>query len=126
MSLSDEGDSRLTTDQAFDLLGDAERRRALSALREFEEAVSLDRLATATAARLEDATPDEVTPDQRERVAAMLHHAHLPRFEDAGVASYDPMAGEVELTEIADELDPYFEVMEQYRETARSESTRSD
>ena len=114
MSLSDEGDAGLTTDQAFDLLGDAERRRALAALREFEEAVSLDRLATATAARLEDATPDEVTPDQRERVAAMLHHAHLPRFEDAGVATYDPMAGEIELTEVADELDPYFEVIDDY------------
>ncbi len=126
MSLSDEGEAGLTTDQAFDLLGDAERRRALAALREFEEAVSLDRLATATAARLEDATPDEVTPDQRERVAAMLHHAHLPRFEEAGVATYDPMAEEVELTEVADELDPYFEVMDRYRESGDSESSRSD
>ncbi|UPW00227.1 hypothetical protein M0R88_17160 [Halorussus gelatinilyticus] len=131
MSLTDEGESRLTTDQAFDLLGDGERRRALAALREFEEAVSLDRLAEATAARRDAVTPveatsDEVTPDQRERVAAMLHHAHLPRFEDAGVATYDPMAGEVELTEAADDLEPYFEVMEEYRESVQSESVRSD
>jgi hypothetical protein len=131
MSLSDEGESRLTPDRAFDLLGDAERRRALAALREFEESVSLDRLAVATAARRDSVTSDEVTldevtPDRRERVAAMLHHDHLPRFEDAGVATYDPMASEVEPTELADELDPYFEVMAEYRETAASESAQSE
>jgi len=112
MSLSDDGDPRLTPDEAFDLLGDGERRRALAALREFEDAVSLDRLAEATAARLEDAAPEDVTADRRERTAAMLHHAHLPKLEDADVVSYDPMAGEVELTETAEALEPYFEVLE--------------
>jgi hypothetical protein len=120
MSLSDDGDCRsLTTDQAFDLLGDGERRRALAALREFDDAVSLDRLARATAARLEDAPPEAVTPDQQERVAAMLHHAHLPKLEDADVVTYDPMAGEVELTDAAEALDPYFEVMENCWESDR-------
>ncbi|UPV74215.1 hypothetical protein M0R89_16955 [Halorussus limi] len=122
MSLTDEGDSRsLTPDTAFDLLGDGERRRALAALREFDDAVSLDRLAEATAARLEGTTPDDVATDQCERTAAMLHHAHLPRLEDADVVSYDPMSGEVELTEVGEELDPYFEVMEEYRESVPSE-----
>ena len=117
MSLSDAPsedapDDSLTTDQVFDLLGDGQRRRAIAALRARDGEADLDELAEATAAREEDIEREEVDADQRERTAAMLHHAHLPRLEDANVAEYDPMAGAVELTEVAGDLDPYFEVIE--------------
>jgi len=117
MSLSDAPsedapDDSLTTDQVFDLLGDGQRRRAIAALRARDGEADLDELAEATAAREEDVEREQVDEDQRERTAAMLHHAHLPRLEDANVAEYDPMAGEVELTEVAEDLDPYFEVIE--------------
>jgi DNA-binding transcriptional ArsR family regulator len=117
MSLSDAPsedapDDSLTTDQVFDLLGDGQRRRAIAALRARDGEADLDELAEATAAREEDIEREEVDEGQRERTAAMLHHAHLPRLEDANVAEYDPMAGEVELTEVAGDLDPYFEVIE--------------
>jgi hypothetical protein len=102
----------LTTDQALDLLGNSQRRRAIRALRAFDGTVDLDELAEATVARAEDVDPTDVTEDRRERTAAMLHHAHLPRLEDVNVAEYDPGAGRVELTDLADELDPYFEVIE--------------
>ncbi|WP_276301275.1 DUF7344 domain-containing protein [Halorussus lipolyticus] len=118
MSLSDDASSEdppadsLTTDQVFDLLGDGQRRRAIGVLREADGTVELDELAEETAARGENADPRDISEDRRERTAAMLHHAHLPRLEDANVAEYDPMAGEVELTELAEDLDPYFEVIE--------------
>ncbi|WP_135825905.1 DUF7344 domain-containing protein [Halorussus ruber] len=121
MSLSDAPsedapDDSMTTDQVFDLLGDGQRRRAIAALRARDGEADLDELAEATAAREEDVEREQVDEDQRERTAAMLHHAHLPRLEDANVAEYDPMAGEVELTEVAEDLDPYFEVIESHSE----------
>ncbi|WP_137287428.1 DUF7344 domain-containing protein [Halorussus salinisoli] len=106
----------LTTDQAFDLLGDGQRRRALAALRESDGAMSLTDLAAETVARVEDVDPSEVTADQRERTATMLHHSHLPRLEDAAVVEYDPATGEVELTGVAVDLEPYFEVIERQYE----------
>ena len=104
----------LTTDQAFDLLGDDQRRRALTVLRESDEVVSLDRLAEATAACAEGVDPDDVTPDQRERTATMLHHSHLPRLDDAEVVQYDPASGTVELTGVVEQLDPYLELVEEH------------
>lgn len=118
MSLSDDAPSddspaeSLTTDQAFDLLGNGQRRRAIAALQEFDGAVDLGELAEETVARAEDVDRVDVAEDRRERTAAMLHHAHLPRLEDANVAEYDASEGQVELTEVAEELDPYFEVIE--------------
>jgi hypothetical protein len=113
MSLSDDAPSKsLTTDQAFDLLGNDQRRRAIAALREFDGVVGLDQLAEATVARGEDIDPKNVTEDRRERTAAMLHHAHLPRLEDAEVVVYDAGEGQVESTEVAEELNPYFEVID--------------
>ena len=102
----------LNPDQAFDLLGNGQRRRAIAALRESDGVVGLDQLAEATAARAEDMDAADVTEDRRERTAAMLHHAHLPRLEDANVAEYNAGDGRVELTEVAEELAPYFEVIE--------------
>lgn len=118
MSLSDDASSEdppadsLTTDQVFDLLADGQRRRAIAVLREADGKVELGELADETAARGENADPADISEDRRERTAAMLHHAHLPRLEDADVAEYDPMGGTVELTDVADDLDPYFEVIE--------------
>ncbi|MFC7080152.1 DUF7344 domain-containing protein [Halorussus caseinilyticus] len=106
----------LTPDQALDLLGDGQRRRAVAVLRESDGPMTLGELAAETVARGDETDsgpdPSEVTTDRRERVATRLHHVHLPRLDDAGVAEYDPMAGEVELTEVVEELDPYFEVVE--------------
>ncbi|WP_435177722.1 DUF7344 domain-containing protein [Halorussus sp. AFM4] len=102
----------LTTDQAFELLADGRRRRAVAALRETDGATTLGDLAEATAARVDGVDRAAVPTDRRERVAASLHHCHLPKLADAGVVEYDPDESRVVPTEAAEELDPYFEVIE--------------
>ena len=101
----------IPTDRVFDLLGDGGRRRALSALWTADGETTLDDLAAATVARAEDVGCDDVTTDERERAAAALHHRHLPRLADANVVEYDLAEGTVELTEVAAELRPYFELV---------------
>ncbi|NHN59074.1 MULTISPECIES: hypothetical protein [Halorussus] len=102
----------LTTDQTLELLADGRRRNAVAALRETDGAATLGELAAATAARLDDVDRPAVPTDRRERVAASLHHSHLPKLADAGVVEYDPGESRVVLTETAAELEPYFEVIE--------------
>lgn len=108
------GDSLLTTDQAFDLLGDGTRRRALAALQATGGAMSLDELAEATVARDEGVTPEVISADRRERTAASLHHCHLPKLADAGVVEYDLAENQVESTEEITEFEPYFEVIDEW------------
>lgn len=112
MSLHDDCAESLTTDQAFHLLGDSTRRRALAALRATDGAMSLDELAEATVSRAEDATSGVISADRRERTVASLHHCHLPKLDDAGVVEYDLDGNRVEPTEEVEELEPYFEVIE--------------
>ena len=112
MSLHDDRAESLTTDQAFDLLGDGTRRRALTALQAADGAMALGELAEETVARAEDAAPEEVPPDRRKRTAASLHHCHLPKLDDAGVVAYDPTANLVETTGGVEQLEPYFELIE--------------
>lgn len=112
MSLHDDCADSLTTDQAFDLLGDSTRRRVLAALQATDGAMSLGELADETVARAEDADSEGMTGGRRERTAASLHHCHLPKLDDVGVVEYDPVESEVELTEGVVELEPYFELIE--------------
>jgi hypothetical protein len=113
MSLHDDSAESLTTDQAFDLLGDGTRRRALTSLQAADGTMALGELAEETVARIEDAAPEAVPADRRKRTAASLHHCHLPKLDDAGVVSYDSTANLVEVTGRAEELEPYFELIEQ-------------
>lgn len=57
------------------------RRAVLEILADREPPVTLDRLATAIAARSETAETD--------RVRLLLHHEHLPRLDDGDVLEYD-------------------------------------
>ena len=102
----------LTPDRAFDLLRNDRRRRALRALREANEAMALGELAAETVARDEGVAPGAVSADRRERIAASLHHCHLPKLEDASVVEYDSVADRVDATETVEELQPYFELAE--------------
>ena len=102
----------LTTDQVFELLADGRRRNAVAVLREIDGATALGELAEATAARVDGVDRAAVTTDRRERIAASLHHCHLPKLADAGVVEYDPDESRVVPTETAAELEPYFEVIE--------------
>jgi len=72
----------------LDLLG-SERRRAV--LEQFvaadDRTLSLRSLSTAVARTESDSGVGAIPPD---KVRISLHHAHLPKLEDAGVVDYDP------------------------------------
>lgn len=102
----------LTTDQAFDLLGDATRRRAVVALCDMDKAMALDDLATAVVERAPEGASQDISEERRKRAAASLHHCHLPKLDDAGVVEYDSVRNWVEPTPLTDALDPFFEAAE--------------
>jgi hypothetical protein len=122
MSVYDDCAESLTTDQTFDLLGDGTRRRALTALQAADGAMALGELAEETVAQAEDAAPEAVPADRRKRIAASLHHCHLPKLDDAGVVAYDPSANLVEASGGVEQLEPYFELIA----SEQTASARSD
>ena len=73
-------------DLLFEVLADRQRRLVLGHLEATDDSV-------AAYADLVDhvvgETQTEATDDARERVAADLHHRHLPKLADAGLIDYD-------------------------------------
>lgn len=74
----------------FDALSDSNRRYLLYYLRDRETA-ALGELATVVAGweQASESDPEVVTAADRNRVLASLHHADIPRLEDAGFVRYD-------------------------------------
>jgi hypothetical protein len=84
----------------FELLVPERRRNALYVLYRHSEPMALADLAEEVAA-LEDAPT--------ERVAAGLHHVHVPRLAEEGVAEYDADDGLVGLSEPSDRFRAFLE-----------------
>ncbi|WP_263017708.1 DUF7344 domain-containing protein [Natronobiforma cellulositropha] len=95
----------LPANTVFELLLDQRRRYALYYLSRKVGAVPLDELAEQLA--LWEETP---TFDRVERISTGLHHNHLPKLVDTGVARYDPIRETIELLEPARSLEPYLEL----------------
>ncbi|MFC4449415.1 DUF7344 domain-containing protein [Halorussus aquaticus] len=100
---ADDGDSRnedrpvdgvsLSLDATFELLAHADRRVILRYLRDAPgESATRDELADHLAS--ERAEQSGERPD-RDRVLSTLHHVHVPKLVDAGVADYDARTGEI-------------------------------
>ena len=77
---------------AFELLRNRRRRHVLAFLSDRRSAVTLDEIADAVASGVSPTGFDEPSAEFRTRVAATLHHVHLPKLADAGVVSYDTEA----------------------------------
>jgi hypothetical protein len=86
------GSRSRSLDDVFELLVAKCRREALYALSRHDEAVPVMDLVTEVA-KTKSASP--------KRVAATLHHAHLPKLADAGVVEYDAEARTVELSDLS-------------------------
>lgn len=95
----------LTVNTIFELLLDQRRRYALYYLSKKVGAVPLEELAEQIALREGDPTYDRV-----ERISTGLHHSHIPKLSDTGVARYDPERETIELLDSANELVPYLEL----------------
>lgn len=93
LSSRDAPESGPPLDEVHRLLASERRREALSYLTaRAGEAVDVDELVSVVA---ESERPDPGPVSHRERVETDLHHVHLPKLADAGVVSFDPVAGTV-------------------------------
>jgi DNA-binding transcriptional ArsR family regulator len=80
--------SRLADDQFYRALAATPRRRLLSVLLDGEER-TVDELATVLAGWDATDSGGMATPEDHERVAVELVHAHLPLLDDAGLVAHD-------------------------------------
>ena len=107
-----EGDDGFPTeDQVFDVLANRRRRFALHALRRGEATVDIGTLAEQIAAWENHTDPSSVTSTERKRVYTALQQSHLPRMDEAGMVKFDKRAGTVDVTDAAEEIDVYLDVV---------------
>ena len=107
-------DRGLSRDDAFEMLSNRRRRFIIHHLQHAEAATSLSDLAEQVAAWENDTTVGELASDERKTVYTSLQQFHLPKMDETGVVEFDDRAGEVELTDAAEELDIYLEVVDRY------------
>ncbi|MFC7079662.1 DUF7344 domain-containing protein [Halorussus caseinilyticus] len=97
-------------DEIFETLAAERRRNALYVLYRRAEGITLSELAEEIAGA-EDA--------DAERVATSLHHVHLPKLADVGVADYDPAAETVRLATDSEPFRRYLTAAEDERRPLR-------
>jgi len=85
-SSTDAAETPLAVSEYHRLLASKRRRVTLSILAAETGQISLERLATAVAARQSDVADDEASVDE---VRITLHHTHLPKLAAAGAVEYD-------------------------------------
>lgn len=102
----------LTTDEALQLLSNKRRRYALHYLERNGPQVELGDLAETVAAWETGRTLQEIDSTDRKRVYTSLQSHHLPKMADQAIVEYDERSGIIGLTDQADELDIYLEVVE--------------
>lgn len=86
------GTETITVDEALELLADERRRRLLRHLAESDGTATVDQLVTVLDA---DAPSPEALGRTRDRLAADLHHVHLPKLHAAGLVEYRHREGTV-------------------------------
>lgn len=104
-------EAQLSRDVIFQILSNQRRRYALHYLRRNEGPAEIGDLATQIAAWENDVIVDDVTSQQRKRVYNTLQQAHLPKLDETGFIDYEPARGEVTLTDRAEPLNTYLEII---------------
>jgi hypothetical protein len=111
--LTDEAADEVSADEAFELLSNRRRRYALHHLKYTEGSrTDLGTLSEWVASWENDTTMKEVNATERKRVYTSLQSHHLPKLDERGIVEYDDRAGTVELTESAEDLDLYLEIID--------------
>ncbi|TYT61936.1 DUF7344 domain-containing protein [Natrialba swarupiae] len=95
--------------QIFDLLSNHRRRYAIHYCKREGEPVELGDLAEHVAAWELDKEVEELTSAERKRVYTSLQQTHLPTLAEAEMVEFDDRT--IELTEKANELDVYLDVV---------------
>ena len=100
----------LELDDAFNILSNSRRRYILYYLYNKEGPATIDQLAGQIAAWENEIPVEELDDTARRRVYVSLYQTHLPKLDDFGIADYDRDAGQVELTDRADEIVRYLPI----------------
>lgn len=103
----------LSRDLVFDVLKNRRRRHALHYLKQQDGPVELSELAEQVAAWENESTVEGISAAERKRVYTALYQSHLPKLDDAGIVEYNQSRGIVTLSERAEELDVYLELVSQ-------------
>ncbi|MFB6123687.1 MAG: transcriptional regulator [Haloferacaceae archaeon] len=101
----------LTRDDVFEILRSRRRRFAIHYLRQNGEPAELGTLSEHVAAWEQGKSVNEVGSSHRKNVYTSLQQFHLPKMSDLDMVEFDRRAGEVELTDDAEEVDIYLEVV---------------
>lgn len=107
--MSRANEEELSRDLVFDILSNPRRRYVLFYLREHEDEIGLQELASEVAAWENEVEVEELTRAQRKRVYVSLYQTHIPKLESAGIVEHDSEAGTVRLTNRAREVESYIE-----------------
>lgn len=108
----DPNDMSLARDDVYEVLSNRRRRFVIHYLRGNGPRATLGTLAEHVAAWENGIDVAAVGSAARKNVYTSLQQFHLPKMEDLNLVHFDRRAGEVELTEEADDVDVYLEVVE--------------
>ncbi|MFC6989271.1 hypothetical protein ACFQJD_12135 [Haloplanus sp. GCM10025708] len=101
----------LTRDDVFEILRSRRRRFTLHYLRQNGERAELGTLSEHIAAWEKETPVSEVGSSHRKNVYTSLQQFHLPKMDDLEMVEFDQRSGEVELTDDAESVDVYLEVV---------------
>lgn len=104
----------LARDDVFEVLSNRRRRFVLHYLRRNGARAALGPLAEHVAAWENGIDVAQVGSDARKNVYTSLQQFHLPKMEGLNLVRFDQRAGEVELTDEAEDVDLYLEVVQGY------------
>lgn len=99
----------VTVDALFDVLSIERRRIVLGYLLRQDGPVEVEELIDHVVAESQS-TDDTQSDDVRLQVFLNLHHVHLPKMDDVGLADYDRDRETVELTDAARGAEPFLEL----------------
>lgn len=105
------GGSGVSHDDLFDVLSNHRRRYALHSLKQHERTANIGDLAEQVAAWENSVPRVDLSAAERKRVYTALQQFHLPKMDAAGVIEFDDARGTVSLTDAADGLDVYLDVV---------------
>jgi DNA-binding transcriptional ArsR family regulator len=108
-------ESHLHTDEVFHLLQNKRRRRVIEYLRTHEDGreagVDMRDVVEDIAAEEHGTSVAGLSSTERQRVYIALYQSHLPKLNDHGIIEYDQDRGWLRLTEQAEQLTPFLDIV---------------
>jgi hypothetical protein len=113
-TLQNDEPQTLSRDEMFEMLSNRRRRYTLHYLYDTDEPATLSDLAEQVAAWENDTRIQDISASERKTVYTSLQQFHLPKMDETGAVEFDQRDGEVTITDAAQELDVYLEVVDRY------------